>query len=307
MMFKHLLLTSSILALGACATGQELPPDRGEPVVVAGPTVYQNVPVAVPVPFDLPEDSKPAKVTRNPVTATLNANTEGLVIPSPNDFVGAVYQPPYNKDFWYTLYVAEGDQTDIEFAPNEVLKSMSCPDGGNVITLTPSSFGPDGAEVDQIHVKSKRAGAKMQCTFNTSVGPYRVRIIANRTTKHVAIRWIHDAPTLIQVSHTDRAKVKTDFAMCGAGSDDRYRLSGDLAEWGLRQGDVSTDGKRTCIKFPPTALASGGPVAFLVDEDDTRRQGNPTVMGSHYIFDGVQKKIELRLGAKTVMIEREGR
>jgi type IV secretory pathway VirB9-like protein len=131
-------------------------------------------------------------------------------------------------------------------------------------------------------------------------------VVASKTTKHVAIRWQHPGPTLMEIAKTDRHKVGTNYAVCGAGSDDRYRLSGDLAEWGLRQGDVSTDGKLTCIKFPATALANGGPVAFLVDEDGTRRQGNPTTIGNHYVFDGVQKKIELRLGAKTVIAEKEG-
>jgi type IV secretory pathway VirB9-like protein len=305
MTFRALLLTSSILALGACATGQEAPPiDRGEPVVVEGPTVYQNVPVAVPTPFELPADSKPSKVKSNPVSATVAANTEGLVVPSPNDFIGAVYQPPYDRDFWYTLYVAAGDQTDVEFAPGEVLRSMSCPDGGVIFSLTPSTFGPEGAEVDQVHIKAKRAGARMQCTFNTSFGPYRVRVISGKTTKHVAIRWQHPGPTLVEISHTDRKRVAGNFAICGAGSDDRYKLSGDLAEWGLRQGDVSTDGKLTCIKFPATTLANGGPVAFLVDEDGTRRQGNPSVIGNYYVFDGVQKQIELRLGARAVLAEK---
>jgi hypothetical protein len=168
MKLRASLLLSTVLALGACATGQEAPIDRGEPVVVQGPTVYRDVPVAVPTPFELPADAKPSKVTSNPIAATAAANTAGLVVPSPNDFIGTVYQPPYDKDFWYTLYVAEGDQTDVEFAPGEVLRSMSCPDGGVVFNLTPSTFGPEGAEVDQVHIKAKRAGARMQCTFNTT-------------------------------------------------------------------------------------------------------------------------------------------
>jgi hypothetical protein len=91
MKFRALLLTSSILALGACATGQEAPTiERGEPVVVTGPTVYRNVPVAVPTPFELPADSKPSKVKLDPVAATVAAHTDGLVVPSPNDFIGAV-------------------------------------------------------------------------------------------------------------------------------------------------------------------------------------------------------------------------
>jgi hypothetical protein len=113
MKLQGLFMACSVLALGACATVQE-PPDRGEPVVVEGPTVYRNVPVAVPTPFELPADSKPSKVKANPIAATVQANAAGMVMPSPNDFIGAVYQPPYDKDFWYTLYVAEGDQTDIE-------------------------------------------------------------------------------------------------------------------------------------------------------------------------------------------------
>jgi type IV secretory pathway VirB9-like protein len=304
MRFKKALLGFTLLLLGACA-GQTPPPEP-ELVTVAGPTVYQNVPVAVPTPFELPADSKPSKVTANPIAATVQANTDGMVVPNPNDFVGAVYQPPYYKDFWYTLYVAEGDQTDVEFAPGEVLRTAVCPDAGVVFNLTPSTFGPEGAEVDQIHIKARRAGTKMQCTFNTSFGPYRVNVVASKKTKHVALRFLHPGPTLMQIQKTDRRKVDSNYAICGAGSDDRYRLSGDLNEWGLRHGDVMTDGKLTCIKFPSTALANGGPIAFLVDDDGTRRQGNPTTVGNHYVFDGVQKKIELRLGAKTILIEREG-
>lgn len=306
MKLKALLLTSSLFALGACATESPVVV-QGEPVVVAGPTVYRNVPVAVPTPFELPEDSKPGKPKANPEAATVAANAEGLIVPSPNDFIGAVYQPPYDKDFWYTLYVAEGDQTDVEFAPGEVLRSVACPDAGVIFNLTPSTFGPEGAEVDQVHIKARRAGAKMQCTFNTSFGPYRVRVIASKKTKHVAIRWQHPGPTLMQISKTDRNRVQGKFAMCGAGSDDRFKLTGDLEEWGLRQGDVSTDGKLTCIKFPATALANGGPVAFFVDDDGTKRPANPTVMGSHYVFDGLQKRIELRFASKAVLIEKEGR
>ncbi|QQP94032.1 TrbG/VirB9 family P-type conjugative transfer protein (plasmid) [Skermanella sp. TT6] len=304
MRVKMALLGSTMLALSACAMGQE--PPAPELVTVAGPTVYQNIPVAVPTPFELPADSKASTKKANPIQATVRANEAGLVVPDPNDFAGAVYQPPYYRDFWYTFYVAEGDQSDIEFAEGEVLKSMSCPDGGVVFNLTPSTYGPDTNPTYQVHVKARRAGARMQCTFSTDRGPYRVRIIANKNTKHVALRWMHPGPTVTQVAPVGQRKVSTDFAVCGAGSDDRYRLSGDLAEWGLRQGDVSTDGKRTCIKFPPTIGANGGPVVFILDDDGNRRQGNPTVIGSYYVMDGVQKKMELRIGGKSVLVEREG-
>lgn len=302
---KAILLASTVLALGACATGNE-PLPAPEVVTVAGPTVYEHVPVAVPTSFKLPEDSKPAPKEKNPMRTAVQANAAGMVVPDPNDYVGAVYNPAYYKDFWYTMYTAEGDQTDIEFAPGEVLRSMSCPDSGTVFSLTHSQFGPDGELVDQVHVKAKRSGAKLQCTFNTSYGPYRVQVISNRTTKHVALRWNHPGPTLIEIAKTDRSKVQSDFAVCGAGSDNRYKLSGDLAEWGLRQGDVATDGKRTCITFPPTVGAGGGPVVFILDDQDNRRQANPTVIGSHYVIDGVQKRLELRLGAKSVLAEKEG-
>jgi type IV secretory pathway VirB9-like protein len=302
---KAILLASSILALGACATGQEAPP-APEMVTVEGPTVYRNVPVAVPVPFDLPADTKPSKAKADPVAATVAANREGLVVPSPNAYVGAVYQPPYVRDFWYTLYVAEGDQTDIEFSEGETLKSMSCPDGGVVFVLNTSTFGPDDRPTYQVHVKAKRAGSKMQCTFNTDIGPYRVNVIAGKKTKHVALRWFHETPSVVSVAPVGGRKVSTDFQVCGAGSNNRFRLTGDLAEWGLRQGDVSTDGKRTCIAFPPSIGANGGPVVFLLDNEGNRRQANPTVIGSHYVLDGVQRRLELRMGAKSVLVEKEG-
>lgn len=303
--FKQILMVSTILSLGACATAPELPA-APEVVTVAGPTVYQDVPVAVPTPFDLPADTKPAKGKSDPVAATLQANRDGLVVPSPNDYIGAVYQPPYLRDFWYTLYVKAGDQTDVEFAEGETLKSMSCPDGGVVFVLNTSTFGPDDNPTYQVHVKAKKAGARMQCTFSTDRGPYRVNIIAGATTKHVALRWLHEGPSVVQVAPAGRKKVATDFALCGAGSDNRYKLSGDLAEWGLRQGDVSTDGKHTCIAFPPEIGANGGPVVFLLDDQDNRRQANPTVIGNHYVIDGMQKRLELRLGAKSVLAEKEG-
>jgi type IV secretory pathway VirB9-like protein len=305
MRVKAFLLAGTVLSLGACATGQELPA-APEVVTVAGPTVYQNVPVAVPTPFDLPADTKAPKVKANPVAATLQANKDGLVVPSPNDFIGAVYQPPYVRDFWYTLYTKAGDQTDIEFAEGETLKSMSCPDGGVVFTLNTSTFGPDDRPTYQVHVKAKRAGARMQCTFNTDLGPYRVNIIAGSSTKHVALRWLHDGPSVVQVAPSVRKNVASDFAVCGAGSDNGYKLSGDLAEWGLRHGDVSTDGRHTCITFPPEIGANGGPVVFTLDDQDNRRQANPTVIGRTYVIDGVQKRLELRMGAKSVLVEREG-
>ena len=305
MRIKAFLLAGTVLSLGACATGQELPA-APEVVTVSGPTVYQNVPVAVPTLFELPADTKAPKVKSNPVAATVQANKDGLVVPSPNDFIGAVYQPPYVRDFWYTLYTKAGDQTDIEFAEGETLKSMSCPDGGVVFTLNTSTFGPDDRLTYQVHVKAKRAGARMQCTFNTDIGPYRVNIITGSTTKHVALRWLHEGPSVVQVAPAAHEKVATDFAICGAGSDNRYKLSGDLAEWGLRHGDVSTDGKHTCINFPPEVGANGGPVVFVLDDQDNRRPADPSLIGRTYVIDGVQKRLELRMGAKAVLAEREG-
>lgn len=304
---KALLLATTILTLSACATGPQQAPAPAEMVTVAGPTVYQNVPVAVPTSFKLPDDSKPAPKEKNPQKTARDAAANGMVVPDPNDYVGAVYTPAYYHDFWYTFYTAEGDQSDIEFSPGEVLRSMSCPDSGTVFTLTHSQFGPDNSLTDQVHVKAKRAGAKLQCTFNTSFGPYRVQIISNRSTKHVALRWTHPGPTLVEIAKTDRSKVQSDFAVCGAGADKGYKLSGDLDEWGLRQGDVRQDGKRTCITFPPTIGANGGPVVFILDDQDNRRPANPTVIGSDYVIDGVQKRFELRMGAKSVLIEKESR
>lgn len=301
------LASTAVLSLAACATGQEAAQAPApEVVTVQGPEVVRNVPVAVPTPFELPADTRAPKRTANPVAATAAANRDGLVVPSPNDFIGAVYQPPYYKDYWYTLYVKEGDQTDIEFAEGEVLRSSACPDGGVVFSLPTSKFGPEGRETYQVHVKAKRAGTSMQCTFNTDRGPYRVNIVAGKRTKHVALRWLHEGPSVVQVAPVGGSRVQTDYQVCGAGSDNRFKLSGNLAEWGLRQGDVSTDGKRTCIAFPPSVGANGGPVVFLLDEEGNRQQANPTVIGSHYVLDGVQRRLELRMGAKSVTVEKEG-
>lgn len=251
-----------------------------------------RAPARPPLPDTLPK--LPAE---DPVKAIAGATKDGLVKPRREWFKGLTYMPPYHPNHGYLVYIPFGLSSTFEFSPGEKPQDATCSDSsGNIIAPSWSSMGVGAGKkwVFQVKVTMEPPFPRQDCTVLTTRGIYSIYVQGTRSTHTAKVRWSDPYGVL---SEADPEAPEP----C-AQADIDYALSGDPGAFGLRPGDVSNDGRHTCLRFPQSA-GFDLPSVWLI-EGDQERPASPTMIDGAYRIDGVPRVIELRTDNATLRIER---
>jgi type IV secretory pathway VirB9-like protein len=304
-----ILLLSSTTLLGACAAG----PSGGSinETVINGPpppvikTV--DVPVFVHVPESNPPKDKPPK-KRDPLKVLAEVNSRSVVIPDPDDYIGATYVLPTIPNMLYQVYMAEGQLTTIDLPPGETYRkvSISKPDRWEIIDLG-TSENDDGEQVQTIQVRPYEGGLRRETLniktnrtthrfkVNTYKGIFHHGVVMKAPAKGLQFDPPEGPPGVEPLGHEPR--IPTDIGDYG------YSIGKGKAPW--RPSAVFTHAGKTFIELP----ANGGPVQppQLVDTSTGEDKAvNWYVSHKRYMVvpDQVLTKAELRRGETTIKIER---
>lgn len=285
-MIKRTTLLASLLMAG-CASQPEYKP----PLPTLPSSASLPAPVAIRPP---PPDVLPQLPAEDPVKASFAALREGMIKPRREWFKGVTYSPPYHPNHSYLIYVPEGDSTVVQFSPGEQPEPATCPDGGQILSESWSSIGQEPRKSWLWTVKVKMTAPRMQCTITTNRGPYII-VIQPTTKTHTSKVRFSDPYGFLEEADPTTPEI------CPK-QDINYVLTGNEGAFGLRPGDISNNGKHTCIRFPQSA-AFDLPAAWLV-EGEQQRPASPATIDGAYVIDGVPPVIELRTDSATLRIER---
>lgn len=287
-MKQHSAVLLVSLLVAGCAPSHYEPP---LPTLPSSTTLPATPIAAVRPP---PPETLPLLPPEDPIKATFAALSDGLVKPRRAWFKGVTYMPPYHPNHSYLIYIPEGDSSVFQFGPGETPKPATCPDGGTILDESWSSVGVGPTKSWIWTVKVKMTAPRLQCTVTTNRGIYTV-VVQPTTKAHISKVQFADPYGFLSEADPETPEI------CPK-ADINYLLSGNEGAFGLRPGDISNDGKHTCIRFPQSA-AIDLPAAWLV-EGESQRPASPATIDGAYVIDGVPPVIELRTDTATLRIER---
>jgi hypothetical protein len=288
------MITRSVLVaallMGGCASQPAYQPPL--PTLPSSPPVLPE-PVVARIP---PPDVLPQLPPEDPVKASMAALREGIIKPRREWFKGVTYAPPYHPNHSYLIYIPEGNGSVFQFSPGEQPdeNGATCPDGGSILDESWSSTGVGPGKSWLWTVKVRMTAPAIQCSLTTNRGPYII-VIQPTTKTHISKIQFSDPYSFLSEADPETPEICPKM-------DVNYVLTGNEGAFGLRPGDISNNGKHTCIRFPQSA-AFDLPAAWLV-EGDKERPATPATIDNAYVIDGVPPVIELRTDSATLRIER---
>lgn len=303
-------------------------PQQMQPVQ---PDQIVQVPVPIAVPVEPPSEAQGRKVSGQVAASMIQR--QGMITVDPRQAIGATYTPAWMDGYAIPLYAAINLNTDIEFPEGAYLESLQATDvedgqseGESAGWQIKTSFvGRDSRVRYKAHVMPRHPRLKTQITANLTMpdGEGRTMIFDARSFDHtrmVAVRPIMQ-DLILQRTNDKLSQSRAggvvrhgadsgNSQICGVGSDAKYRVLTEVAglEWTqIRPGKVYNDGRMTCIEFPPEGPTRELPVVMVVMPDDTEYTANCSLMGRHYVCDGVPERMVVRgITGGSLLIERTG-
>lgn len=298
----------------------------------AQPDQIVQVPVPVAVQVEPPMEGRGRKVSGQ--AAANMIQRQGMITVDPKQAIGATYTPAWMDGYAIPLYAAINLNTDIEFPEGAYLESLQATDvedgqseGESAGWQIKTSFvGRDSRVRFKAHVMPRHPRLKTQITANLTMsdGEGRTMIFDARSfesTRMIAVRPIMQ-DLILQQTNEKLSQSRPAGAMkhgadsgnpqiCGVGSDTNYRILTEVPglEWTqIRQGKVYNDGRMTCVEFPPEGPTRELPVVMVLMPDESEYTANCSLMGRHYVCDGVPERMVLRgVTGGSLLIERNGR
>jgi hypothetical protein len=314
---KRALILAVPVALGACATQPQAPAPVAE---APAPTrTYTAADFKVPPrPMrytDMPDGKRPSRAEIGKLLK--EQNEAALVLPSLNCFEGAACtywftpdQPPY------LVLMEEGNKTDIQLQPGEIVTSIRSPGKQVRIPYEKMHFGTGPNRTERISFMPRVRNAVSYITIGTDRRAYDLRVETHKAgsgRQHILVKWRYpeDAAAALNAGQPiDTAVDRT------TGLDTRTRWCGyQVAAPNVpfapvptpdQQPPVCDDGQVTVVNFEVGALDGGGPSVYTV-RDGVRYEIQYEQVNSTYRVSGVHQHLLLALGAYEVDVVRKPR
>jgi hypothetical protein len=332
----RLIAVTALVAAGisGCSTAQpETPTGYVVPTKMEEREPPQVLEVPVPVAVEVtPPADKPRKKVSETRAAEMISGTRIMV--DPKHAIGGTYTPAWMDGYPITVYASVNTNTDIEFPVGAYLDGFLGSDmedgtgeGEAAGWAVKTSYAGRGeSAMYKAHLMPRYPKLKTQFTANLTMpdgSPLTMifRAQSFETTRMNAVRPIVEAMEQERMNDalasraTDRKAVSSSANsgnknICGVGSDTKYNVVVDEPglEWAqITRGKVYNDGRMTCIEFPPEGPRQELPSVMIVMGKGQEFTANCTLMGRHYVCDGVPTRLRLRgtdLGIMT--LERSG-
>ncbi|WP_192357293.1 P-type conjugative transfer protein TrbG [Mesorhizobium mediterraneum] len=310
-----LIMSTSAVALSACASKQVPPPQISYDTADFKPAAIEKAPqmpvkiVEVPKPLPLPgqlqpEPEKVAGDKRSPEERVADANKAATQQPTKYGYVNAVQVYPFTDGALYQLYAAPERVTDIALQPGEKLTAVSAGDTVRwVIGDTVSGSGDN--QRTHVLVKPFAPGLSTNLVITTERRTYHLQLQSTEKTSMAAISWTYSEDQIVALRQRNaQAEAATPVASNVALEDIRFRyaISGDTPAW--RPTRAFDDGSKVYIEFPRRIDQGEAPPLFIVGADGDSQLVNYRMRGNYYIVDRLFAAAELRLGAKQQQVVR---
>jgi hypothetical protein len=299
------------LVLAACATQPPAPPPAPEP---APRPLYQVQPPMRPISDQT--NLNGSRPTRNEIGNMLRQQNEAaLVLPNLNCFVGATCEYWYTPDGPpYLILMEEGNKTDIQLQPGEIVTSIRSPGKQVRIPYEKMYFGSGANRTERISFMPRVRNAVSYITIGTDRRVYDLRVETHRAgsgKQHIAVRWRYpdDVATAMNSGQPFDAAIDRT-----TGMDSRTRWCGyqitapnvPFAPVATPDGQpgVCDDGKVTTINFEVGTLDGGGPTVYTVRDGVRYPVQYEQVNSTYQIAGGIHQHLLLSLGAYEIDIFR---
>lgn len=313
-MRRIILLSVSLLTLGACASKSAPPPaitydaDSFKPAVAqadpepAAPEVAGDVPEPAPQ-ISPPEPAKPDN--RPPMARVAAANKAALQEPTTHGYLNAVQVYQFVEGALFRLYAAPEQVSDIALQPGEILSAVSAGDTVRwVIGDTTSGNGP--AKRVHILVKPFAPDLSTNLVITTDRRSYHLRLDSTANTAMAVVSWTYPQDVLASMKQKqEEARQTVDHTVSLENIQFRYGITGDTPPW--RPVRAFDDGSKVYIEFPGRIDQGEAPPLFVVGPQGNSELVNYRVRGSYYIVDRLFAVAELRLGQKQQQVVRVSR
>jgi hypothetical protein len=243
------------------------------------------------------------------------------IMVDPKHAIGGTYTPAWMDGYPIPVYASANTNTDIEFPVGAYLDGFVGSDmedgtgeGEAAGWAVKTSYAGRGDTVMyKAHVMPRYPRLKTQFTANLTMPdgtPVTMIFKAQSfdTTRMNAVRPIIEGMEQGRMNEalaahaTDRKAVSSSANsgnknICGVGSDTKYNVIVDEPglEWTqITRGKVYNDGRMTCIEFPPEGPRQELPSVMVVMGKGQEFTANCTLMGRHYVCDGVPTRLRLR-------------
>ena len=274
-----------------------------------------ETPAVIEVPVDRPQVvvvEKPVYVpqgqTYTPPTGrgTVEAANKGILKPSDYSRAAVIYD--YNRDWVYELYTQVFRVSDVRLMPGEKVVETPFISDSERWMLGAGFHHENGIAVQHIYVKPTETGLEASLIINTDMRVYHLILRSYRDIHMPKVHWRYpeypDGMPNNFVNATIQSEVSKD-----TGVDPRF-LSFDYVITYSVFGKprwlpelVYDDGKKTYITFPKDILQSEMPAIF----EDRKNKVNYRVAQNIIIIDKLIEKVTVRLGKKSVVIQKKKR
>jgi type IV secretion system protein VirB9 len=278
-----------------------------EPRVVAVPIDAVRETQIIEKPVYIPQGTRAADPPRG-TAAVQAAAREGTA--QPQDYSASAMIYDYHRDFVYEVYCRPLRITDVWLRPEERASEPPFISDSEQWMLGAGVSHEAGATIQHIYIKPVRANIEATLIINTDQRVYHI-ILRSFSSLHmpmVRFRY-HDENRMAQnyaAAAPDGTAVFTDGEE-GALADPRFLSFNYRITYGFFKKPrwlpelAYDDGKKTYVTFPAETLQAELPAVFENRADVV----NYRVKGGVMIIDRLVEKITVKLGGRSVVIEKK--
>jgi type IV secretion system protein TrbG len=306
MLKKNIFLLILPMVSIACVNN---PPERTYWQVASGPTqspkeVIKYVPQPMPGQLVPLPQNKPKKPIITGISAVNAANKKAIKEPKSSQYMDSIMTYNYIPGALYQIYCAPLNVTDIQFASNEQIISVSA--GDTLRWQVSKTFsGEDGNRFEHLIIKPIEENIDNSVVITTNEHTYHLKLHSTEETYMASVRWRYlddpndlvrdfsQAPKIIksiQTKNLEINKLNFDFSI--------KLLAGNTPKWMPTM--VFSDGSKTYIQFP--GVMQEAPTLFLGKSSYDSQIVNYRIADNYYIIDGIFPYMHLRGGVNNVDI-----